>query len=163
MFLPLFFGAALAQFFQNPFIGGFPIRKPDEEAHFEGFGRAPIKKADYETRYDGEWELVSHDSGVSAMHLVLMPNDKAIMFDTTFYGPSNIQLPPGNCRFYSSGNETKEDCWAHAVEYDIHTGFVRPLKVHFCNISFTLNPYMHSFETSPIRVGSNAGFDLYHA
>ncbi|XXG56701.1 hypothetical protein AAC387_Pa03g4047 [Persea americana] len=121
VFLPLFFAAAAAQFFQTPFMGGFSFD--------DGFGGAPAKKGDYETHYKGNWELVCNNSGVSAMHLVLMPNNKAIMFDTTSSGPSNIKLPPGHCRIYKENNETKKDCWAHGIEYDIHTGFIRTLKV----------------------------------
>ena len=77
------------------------------------------------------WELVSKDSGVSAMHLILMPkNNKAIMFDATVFGPSKIQFPDGeNCRLVPDSKTNETDCWAHAVEYDIGTAEVRPLKV----------------------------------
>lgn len=64
------------------------------------------------------------------MHLVLLPNNKALMFDTTLHGPSKIQLPPNNCRvFTDKANKTQQDCWAHAVEYDIDTAQSRPLKL----------------------------------
>ncbi|XP_058105759.1 aldehyde oxidase GLOX1-like [Magnolia sinica] len=111
-FLPLFFGAAMAQFFfRNPIV------------------ESPSRKPDFDTSYEGWWELVSLNSGVSAMHIVLLPHNKVIMFDATVFGPSNIQLPPGNCRFDPTNKETQEDCWAHAVEYDIVTGALRPLKI----------------------------------
>lgn len=36
----------------------------------------------YEKEYRGGWELFSENSGVSAMHMIMMPNsNKAIMFD----------------------------------------------------------------------------------
>ncbi|XP_077228677.1 glyoxal oxidase-related protein [Tasmannia lanceolata] len=90
----------------------------------------PERKYEYETEYRGGWELVSLNSGVSAMHLQLMPlTDKAIMFDSTVYGPSQMPLPFGNCRFDPSNKGTHEDCWAHAVEFDVHSSLVRPLKI----------------------------------
>lgn len=83
---------------------------------------------DYETDYMGKWELVSTNSGVSAMHLQLMPTGKVVMFDATNFGPSKIQLPAGHCRVDLNFPD-KEDCWAHAVEYDVQTAHIRPLEV----------------------------------
>lgn len=88
-----------------------------------------------EGEYRGGWELVSENSGVSAMHMTIMPNsNKAIMFDAAGFGPSEISLPPGDCRqVFDERDETGEyyevDCWAHAVEFDTETAAIRPLKV----------------------------------
>ncbi|KAF8407079.1 hypothetical protein HHK36_006204 [Tetracentron sinense] len=88
------------------------------------------KNPDYETQYKGGWELVSENSGVSAMHLVLFPTNKAIMFDATVFGPSQVQLASGNCRTIPNSKKKNDlDCWAHAVEFDIDTADIRPLKV----------------------------------
>ncbi|XP_010924630.1 aldehyde oxidase GLOX1-like [Elaeis guineensis] len=87
------------------------------------------KRPDFETKYAGEWKLVRENAGVSAMHLVIMKNNKAIMFDTTVLGPSQIALPQGNCRVDPNSPVKALDCWAHAVEFDIDTAEVRPLKV----------------------------------
>lgn len=82
-----------------------------------------------ETNFKGAWELFSENSGVSAMHLILMPSNKVVMYDAAGLGPSTIQLtPPGNCRDIPQAPGTK-DCWAHSVEMDIQTAKVRPLKV----------------------------------
>ncbi|GAB4852622.1 hypothetical protein Ancab_016836 [Ancistrocladus abbreviatus] len=81
-----------------------------------------------ETKSLGKWEIVSKNSGVSAMHMQLMPNNKVIMFDATSLGKSDIQLPPGvPCR--QIRNTGDFDCFAHSVEFDIFTAHVRPLKV----------------------------------
>ncbi|KAH7524185.1 hypothetical protein FEM48_Zijuj06G0092300 [Ziziphus jujuba var. spinosa] len=73
--------------------------------------------------YKGGWELTSQNSGVSAMHMFIFPiTNKAIMFDSDTFGPSQIQLLSHDCY-------DEPDCWAHAVEYDIHTAAVRPLKI----------------------------------
>lgn len=88
-----------------------------------------------DTEYRGGWELVSENAGVSAMHMTIMPNtNKAIMFDAAGFGPSGISLPPGDCRRVfdeRDGNEDQFelDCWAHAVEFNIDTADIRPLKV----------------------------------
>ncbi|KAG1367891.1 Aldehyde oxidase GLOX1 [Cocos nucifera] len=87
------------------------------------------KRPDFETNYTGAWKLVRENAGVSAMHLVIMKNNKAIMFDTTVLGPSRIALPRGNCRADPNSPVKALDCWAHAVEFDIDTAKVRPLKV----------------------------------
>ncbi|KAL6006165.1 hypothetical protein ACLOJK_040211 [Asimina triloba] len=86
-------------------------------------GKAP----DYETAYKGGWELVSQNSGVSAMHMQLMYNNKAIFFDATTLSPAATSFPPGHCR-PDPKDKTKEDCWVHAVEYDINTAAVRNLR-----------------------------------
>lgn len=117
--LPLLFHVGFGQLL--PFFGGKFGRNEDESD----------SKPDFGADYKGEWEVVSKDSGVSAMHLILMPkNNKAIMFDATVFGPSNIQLPKSEkCRPVPDSKTNEIDCWAHAVEYDIETAEVRPLKV----------------------------------
>ncbi|PQQ04020.1 WSC domain-containing protein-like [Prunus yedoensis var. nudiflora] len=88
-----------------------------------------------DTEYRGGWELVSENAGVSAMHMTIMPStNKAIMFDAAGFGPSGISFPPGDCRRVfdeRDGNEDQFelDCWAHAVEFNIDTADIRPLKI----------------------------------
>lgn len=85
--------------------------------------------------FPGAWSMISENSGVSAMHLVIMRHDKAIMFDTVTTGPSLMRLPKKNCRVDLRSKEPGVmDCSAHAVEFDYNTGAVRPLKV--CTVSF---------------------------
>ncbi|XP_078431777.1 aldehyde oxidase GLOX1-like [Wolffia australiana] len=77
--------------------------------------------------YTGEWELVSPNAGVSSMHIAITHNNKAIMFDATNFGPTTLQLAPNNCRI--DPRTKKQDCTSHAIEFDIETRKIRPLKV----------------------------------
>ncbi|KAL2929122.1 Aldehyde oxidase GLOX1, partial [Bienertia sinuspersici] len=88
----------------------------------------PVQQGTAETNYQGKWELVSLNSGVSAMHMQLLPTNRLAMFDATSLGKSSIELPPDRCRLIP--NTTNQfDCFAHAVEYDLQTNNVRTLKV----------------------------------
>ncbi|KAH7855177.1 hypothetical protein Vadar_022165 [Vaccinium darrowii] len=62
------------------------------------------------------------------MNIQLLPNNKVIMYDATNLGPSSMKLPDGNCRPVP-GRPGEVDCSAHAVEYDVQTAKVGPLKV----------------------------------
>ncbi|OEL22211.1 Aldehyde oxidase GLOX1 [Dichanthelium oligosanthes] len=80
--------------------------------------------------FPGAWSTISENAGVSAMHMVIMRNDKAVMFDTVTTGPSLLRLPKGKCRLdLRSKVQGAQDCAAHAVEFDYATGGVRALKV----------------------------------
>ncbi|XP_030541725.2 aldehyde oxidase GLOX1-like [Rhodamnia argentea] len=81
-----------------------------------------------ETEFEGKWELVSKSSGVSAMHLQLLPNNKALIFDSTVLGPSKIRLAK-NMVCPVRPQAKAPDCWAHAVIYDIETRALRPLSI----------------------------------
>lgn len=103
----------------------------------------PNEAIKYEKEYRGGWELFSENSGVSAMHMIMMPNsNKAIMFDAAGFGPSEISLPAGDCRQVLDSRREDEvyevDCWAHAVEFDIDAAAIRPLKVGYVRISVLL-------------------------
>jgi hypothetical protein len=89
------------------------------------------KKDDFEIASIGSWEIISENSGVSAMHVNLLPSNKIIVYDAKIYRMSRINLPDGvPCLpFKDANNEDRLDCFAHAVEYDIETNQVRPLKV----------------------------------
>ncbi|GLJ15874.1 hypothetical protein SUGI_0262090 [Cryptomeria japonica] len=77
----------------------------------------------------GSWEMLLSNSGVSAMHMALMRNNKVVIFDRSDYGPSNISLPGGRCRLDPHDQALKNDCWAHSIEYDIALNKVRPLMI----------------------------------
>ncbi|KAG0538891.1 hypothetical protein BDA96_03G275900 [Sorghum bicolor] len=80
--------------------------------------------------FPGAWSMISENAGVSAMHMVIMRSDKAIMFDTVTTGPSLLRLPKGNCRLDLRSKEVgAQDCAAHAVEFDYATNGVRALKI----------------------------------
>lgn len=99
---------------------------------------------DFPTKYMGAWEVVSKDSGVSAMHVNLLPNNKVIMYDASAFHISNIKLPNGECLpFKDDKGVESQDCWAHGVEYDADKNTVRPLKVR-SSIDLTLINFMHS-------------------
>ncbi|XP_057760876.1 aldehyde oxidase GLOX1-like [Arachis stenosperma] len=91
-----------------------------------------ITRGDFETDFNGEWELLSPNSGVSAMQINLMPTNKIIVYDATIYRISRIQYPPGvPCVPFMDEftHQMKQDCFAHSMEYDLDTNQARPLKV----------------------------------
>ncbi|KAK2661212.1 hypothetical protein Ddye_007745 [Dipteronia dyeriana] len=78
----------------------------------------------------GWWEVASENSGVSAMHMFIFPyTDKAIMFGCVVFGKSQIQLP--STRILGRKIKTDADLWAHAIEFDIDSAAIRPLKIVF--------------------------------
>lgn len=86
------------------------------------------EKPRFETNSLGKWRITTHNVGISAMQLQTMPNDKVVWFDTTFLGPSALQLKPkGNCPINFETNVP--DCYAHALEYDGLHDTTRPLTV----------------------------------
>lgn len=78
----------------------------------------------------GSWKLLQANSGVSAMHMQLLHNDRVIIFDRTNFGKSNISLPDGKCRNNPEDLALKVDCTAHSIEYNVAANTVRPLMVH---------------------------------
>jgi hypothetical protein len=106
------------------------LRVPDRSPPTPAFLDKVVLPVDNAAGFAGWWNVLSENSGVSAMHLAIMRNGKAVMFDTTTTGPSLSELPPGNCRpDPRSVPPGVLDCSAHAVEFDYNTGAVRPLKV----------------------------------
>lgn len=83
-----------------------------------------------EMNWPGKWELFLKNSGVSAMHAILMPKINQVQFyDATIWRISKIKLPPGvPCHVYDTKTGAT-DCWAHSVLVDIETGNIRPLAV----------------------------------
>lgn len=79
--------------------------------------------------YQGQWQLLQPNIGISAMHMQLLHNDKVIMFDRTDFGPSNLPLSNGLCRIDPKDQALKTDCTAHSLLYDIPTNTFRPLMV----------------------------------
>lgn len=100
----------------------------------------PNAKPDFSTDFKGSWALVSKNSGVSGMHIILLPNNKLIMFDASAFHISDIKLPHGQCIPFTDKRSNKQltDCWAHGVEFDINTSKIRPLKVN-CPKAFYFN------------------------
>lgn len=88
------------------------------------------EEAYYNAAGGGRWEMFKQNAGVSAMHLVINHENKAVFFDSTIYNPSELKLPPGTpCRPIPGAQHGEVDCWAHAAEMDVMTGDIRPLKV----------------------------------
>ncbi|CAI0628759.1 unnamed protein product [Linum tenue] len=79
--------------------------------------------------FNGQWELFSKNSGVSAMHSILLPKvEKVIMYDATIWRISNILLPNGECRVLDPKTGEK-DCYAHSVLFDTHVDNLIPLEL----------------------------------
>lgn len=90
-----------------------------------------------QTKLTGEWEIASQNSGVSAMHAILLPQvNKVLMYDATIWKISSVKLPMGQCRVL---NETtgEKDCWSHSVLFDIETSEITPLEVCTCIVIYT--------------------------
>ncbi|XP_054798231.1 aldehyde oxidase GLOX1-like [Prosopis cineraria] len=116
----------------NPFGPDNPINRPNNPI-FDGkdLNLDVPAKPDFETVSLGMWELLNVNTGVSAMHVQLMANNRIILYDTIIYRISRIKALPGDCiQFLDPQNVTQQDCWAHVVEYDIETNqVVRPIKI----------------------------------
>ncbi|XAR67028.1 Galactose oxidase [Bertholletia excelsa] len=134
--------------------GSEPVPTPDQ---------VTARNPDFETNFMGKWEIHNDNAGVSAMQCQLLPNNKVIMYDATSLGPSTIQLQPkGNCRPVP-GKPGQVDCWAHAVEYDIETAEVRPLKLltdAWCS-SGGVTPNGNLFSTGGFKDGGKGVRFLY--
>nr|ACU17686.1 unknown [Glycine max] len=66
------------------------------------------------------------------MQINLMPNNKMLVYDATVYRTSRLPYPKGMpCVQWVDDNlkQSKEDCFAHSMEYDIETNQVRALTV----------------------------------
>ncbi|EPS72896.1 hypothetical protein M569_01859, partial [Genlisea aurea] len=77
----------------------------------------------------GEWRLLQRSIGISAMHMQLLNDDRVVVFDRTDFGPSNLSLPNGRCRYDSHEMVSKKDCTAHSVLYDVSSNTFRALTV----------------------------------
>ncbi|KAI5585368.1 hypothetical protein POPTR_006G160800v4 [Populus trichocarpa] len=78
----------------------------------------------------GRWELVTVNSGVSAMHAILLPRvNKVLMYDATIWKKSEIRLPTGHCRLLNQTTGEK-DCYCHSVLFDVATTALTPLQLH---------------------------------
>ena len=127
LLLPVLFVSAFARIpFFDPFNAFLP--NPGYNEPYPDATTNALEKPDVETNFLGAWKIDSENAGVSAMHIQLLPNNKAVWFDTTDLGPSGIQLPPGQCRVVDA-EKNIVDCWAHGVEYDIETANIRTLKI----------------------------------
>ncbi|KAL6344547.1 hypothetical protein AAG906_002452 [Vitis piasezkii] len=138
--LPLFF----SQCFTQPIFSGdhTPFKGPLIDPFIALFGEGNSEKGSKKYsdgskenggkgEYKGGWELVSHNSGVMAMHMVLLPRtNKVVMVEAANFGPSQVRLSRWKCRlFLRKRGINDEDCWAHAVEYNTKTAAIRPLKM----------------------------------
>ncbi|KAE8658223.1 xyloglucan endotransglycosylase family protein [Hibiscus syriacus] len=86
-----------------------------------------------ETNYKGKWELFSPNSGVSAMHLILLPKtNNSLMFDSTIFKTSRLKFPDPHCQNVVIPNgPVEEHCFAHSVLMDFETAKVKPLKFKY--------------------------------
>ncbi|KAF8716233.1 hypothetical protein HU200_026513 [Digitaria exilis] len=143
-----------SDYFQNAFDGSREPLPPTQTEHEErgaapatatGLTRVPSSGPPSKAAADtvelaadkgggpiGEWTIVSENSGVSAMHMAIMRDGRAIMFDTSTTGRSLMRLPQDNCRIDPRAKGKQEgtmDCWAHSVEFDYNSGCLRALKI----------------------------------
>ncbi|XP_077246484.1 glyoxal oxidase-related protein [Tasmannia lanceolata] len=111
----------------------------------------------------GEWDLIQRSIGVSAMHMQLLNNDHAIIFDRTDFGPSNLSLPSGKCRNDPNELVLHHDCTAHSVLYDITSNTFKPLMLltdTWCS-SGTVFPDGHLVQTGGYNDGDRTVRTFY--
>ncbi|POO00872.1 1,4-alpha-glucan-branching enzyme [Trema orientale] len=104
-----------------------PADSSDPNAQFD-----PSANPDLETNFKGKWAIVSKNSGVSGMHIIVLPNNKVIMYDASAFRISDIKLANGVCVPFKDKATNKElqDCWSHGVELDvINNAKIRTLKL----------------------------------
>lgn len=89
--------------------------------------KPPTYNSPAATAGGGQWEILQESVGVSAMHMQLLYNNKVVIFDRTDFGPSNLSLLAGKCRY--NDEAIKEDCTAHSILYDVAFNTYRPLMV----------------------------------
>lgn len=133
------------ELFNNPFGDAQDYRKKRID---NDFGTEPLPKSAIPSlpsflglpnEPKGSWELVSVNSGVSAMHSILLPKvNKVLMYDATIWKKSEIRLPAGHCRLLNK-TTGENDCYCHSVLFDIATSAITPLEVfilinHLCVI-----------------------------
>lgn len=91
------------------------------------------------------------------MHMQVMKDNKVIIFDRTDFGPSNISLSNGHCRYNPHDIALKLDCTAHSILYDIPTNTLRPLTLQtdaWCS-SGSLSPSGTLIQTGGFNDGYN--------
>ncbi|XP_022893383.1 aldehyde oxidase GLOX1-like [Olea europaea var. sylvestris] len=124
-----------------PFLFPFPFsfpwfgnhKEPRKEAKEPAAVTKNESKPDFETNFLGSWKVDNPNSGVSAMHVQLLPNNKAVWYDTVNLGRSDILADPPACRRLVGGRRGDKglDCTAHAIEYDVETAQVRTMKMEY--------------------------------
>nr|XP_043618284.1 aldehyde oxidase GLOX-like [Erigeron canadensis] len=98
----------------------------------------------------GTWKLLLENTGISPMHMQLLPTDRVMMYDRPDFGTSKILLPKDKC------DPNLKDCSAHSVEYDVATNSIRPLMLHtdtWCS-SGALMPQGHLIQTGGFGKGA---------
>ncbi|KAL3586285.1 hypothetical protein D5086_013152 [Populus alba] len=124
------------ELFNDPFGDALDFKR---KKITDDFGTAPLsdsEKPSVRPNYvglpnepKGRWELVAVNSGVSAMHAILLPRvNKVLMYDATIWKKSEIRLPAGHCRLLNQTGE--KDCYCHSVLFDIATTALTPLELH---------------------------------
>ncbi|GMJ07412.1 GALACTOSE OXIDASE-LIKE 6 [Hibiscus trionum] len=112
-------------------VNCFPVDPPAGGANLRNNKGIAENVASVETNYKGHWELFSPNSGVSAMHLILLPTtNNVLMFDATIWKVSKLKLPGPPCRKVED-TPGEEDCFAHSVLMDFETAAVKPLRLHY--------------------------------
>lgn len=140
--------------------GGFNNEDNDNNANFPN--KEEEAKPDFQIDSNGHWDLINQDSGVSAMHINLLPTNKIIVYDSKIYRPSRLNLPDGvPCIPYKDDQtkEDKQDCSAHAMEYDIETNEVTPLRV-CVHIFFSYFSFFFLFSFHILEVWKKCDYKL---
>lgn len=124
-----------------------------------------LGKPDFDMdQFQGHWDLISQDSGVSAMQINLMPTNKIVVYDATVYRLSRLKYPPGQPCVPFMDDRTKQqmlDCFAHSMEYDLATNQVRPLKVSVIITQILLSLFVSENHFKEIIIFRNSQISIY--
>lgn len=119
--------------FNNGFRDNGAVKAAQQQpaaAAGRGGGRRRGGGVEAQTNWPGKWEIFLQNSGVSAMHAILMPVINQVQFyDATIWRISKIKLPPGIPCHVVDPKTKRIDCWAHSVLVDVSTGAIKPLSV----------------------------------
>lgn len=130
--------------FPLPSIPGSHNRKLGKQGGGKKAGGRRRGGEEAQTNWPGKWELFLPNSGVSAMHAILMPVINQVQFyDATIWRISQIKLPPGVACHVVDPKINKVDCWAHSVLVDINTGVIKPLAVCIIIILSQMHAYIN--------------------
>lgn len=77
----------------------------------------------------GSWQLLVKNAGIASMHTALTHFGTVVLLDRTDIGPSQINLPNGNCRDDPADLTSTHDCTAHSVLFTLGPNTIRPLSI----------------------------------
>lgn len=76
---------------------------------------------------DGSFKIILENAGIASMHTAVTRYGNVVLLDRTDIGPSQINLPDGECRNDPTDLNQTVDCTAHSVLFTPGAKTIRPL------------------------------------